>query len=328
MLANLLRAAYVFQLTLGALLGSYAAMLSAQHGGGALSLLFIPLSAVALPLLLQFLIILITMIQSRTGGPSLQWWRILWAEYKSAVLIYMLRQPWPRRRNGVRMPIANASTDASRSAVPVLLVHGFICNHRLWDDMARALRQAGHPVLAVDLEPLFVSIDDYASVIDAAVIRLQKQTRAQQIALVGHSMGGLAIRAWLRTLKPARLARVARVITLGSPHQGTIIPQPVTTPNGLQMRWHSDWVQALQASEGSSLAPLMQIALSLDDNICCPQREQVLPGVPVTEFRGVGHLEMCLNPRVIDWTCQQLGDIPAEGGPPSGHAPWPSHEGR
>jgi hypothetical protein len=96
----------------------------------------------------------------------------------------------------------------------------------------------------------------------------------------------------------------------------------------MQMRWHSDWVQALQASEGSSLPPLMQIALNLNDNICCPQHEQVLPGVPVTEFRGIGHLEMCLNPRVIDWTCQQLGDIPAESGPPSGHAPWHSHEGR
>jgi triacylglycerol lipase len=317
MLAYLLRILYVFQLILGALLGSYAAVLSAQHGGGALSLLLIPLSALALPLLLQFLVILTSMIQSRTGGPSLQWWRILWAEYKSAVQIYMLREPWPRRRNGVRMPRTDSSAQkAERSAVPVVLVHGFICNHRVWDNMARALRQADHPVLAVDLEPLFASIDDYASLIDAAVITLQKQTRSQQIALVGHSMGGLAIRAWLRTLKPARLARVARVVTLGTPHQGTRIPQPVTTPNGVQMHWHSDWLQALQASEGPEQHALMRIALNLDDNICFPQREQVLPGVPVTEFRGIGHLEMCLNPQVIDWTCQQLGDTPAEGDSP------------
>ncbi|MDR3370130.1 alpha/beta fold hydrolase [Rhodoferax sp.] len=328
MLAYLLRILYVFQLILGALLGSYAAVLSAQHGGGALSLLLIPLSAIALPLLLQFLVILTSMIQSRTGGAALLWWRILWAEYQSAVLIYMLRQPWPRRRNGVRMPRANATGETTHSAVPVVLVHGFICNHRLWDNMARALHRAGHPVLAVDLEPLFVSIDDYASLIDAAVITLQKQTRSQQIALVGHSMGGLAIRAWLRTLKPARLARVARVITLGTPHQGTSIPQPVTTPNGVQMHWHSDWLQALQASEGSRLPPLMQIALNLHDNICFPQPEQVLRDVPVTEFRGIGHLEMCLNPQVIDWTCQQLADTPATSGPSSELPSSQADEGR
>ena len=313
MLALLLRAVYLFQLICSALLGSYAAVQSAQHGGGALSLLWVPVAALGLPLLLQFLVILTSMIHARTGGSLALWWRVLWAEYKSAVLIFMLRQPWPRGRNKVQMPLADSPMETTRSAVPVVLVHGFLCNHRVWDDMARALRRAGHPVFAVDMEPLFVSIDDYASVIDAAVITLQKQTRAQQIALVGHSMGGLAIRAWLRTLKPTRLARVAHVITLGTPHQGTRMPQPVATTNSMQMHWHSDWLQALQTGEGPGQRALMQIALNLNDNVCFPQREQVLPGVPVTEFRGIGHLEMCLNPRVIDWTCQQLDNPPAEG---------------
>jgi len=316
MLAFLLRVIYLFQLILGGVLGSFAAVLSAQGGGGALSLLWVPITLLGLPLLLQFLVILSSMIHSRSDESWALWWRILWAEYKAAILIFMLRQPWPRRRNSVQMPRNDDPTQAIHGTMPVVLVHGFICNHRLWDNMARALRQAGHPVLAVDLEPLFGSIDNYANVIDAAVITLQKQTRAQHIALVGHSMGGLAIRAWLRTLKPGRLARVARVITLGTPHQGTRMPQPVSTTNSKQMRWHSDWLQALQASESPEQIAAMQIALSLNDNICFPQREQVLPGVPVTEFQGIGHLEMCLNAQVIDWTCQQLADKPAESGQP------------
>jgi len=313
MLALLLRALYGFQLMCGALLGSYQAVLSAQHGDGVLSLLWVPLTALALPLVLQFLVILTSMIQSGTGGAPAVWWRVLWAEYKAAVLIFMLRQPWPRGPGVVQTPLNDVPNRPAHASVPVVLVHGFVCNHRVWDDMALALRKAGHPVLAVDLEPLFGSIDGYASVIDAAVVRLQMETGAPKVALVGHSMGGLAIRAWLRTLKPARLAKVAGIITLGTPHQGTRIPQPVATTNGVQMGWHSDWVQALQASEGDSQRALMHIALNLNDNICFPQAKQLLPGAPVTEFQGIGHLEMCLNPRVIDWTCQQLASLTRAG---------------
>jgi pimeloyl-ACP methyl ester carboxylesterase len=172
--------------------------------------------------------------------------------------------------------------------------------------MALALRQAGHPVLVIDLEPLFGAINDYAAVVEAAVGRLQNETGSPQVALMGHSMGGLAIRAWLCTQNTAQLARVTRVLTLGTPHQGTRLHQPLTTPNGVQMHWHSSWLQTLQASERSEQRALMHLALNLDDNICFPQRDQVLPGVAVTEFHGIGHLEMCRNPRVINWACQQL----------------------
>lgn len=313
MLALFLRALYLFQLLCGAVLGNWLAMQSAQHGHGAFALLWVPLATLGLPLLLQFLVILNAMIQSRTGDVGARWWRQLWAEYRSAVVIFMLRQPWPRRANGVQKPLSRIDAAPEPSAVPVLLVHGFLCNHRVWDDMAQALRQAGHPVLALDMEPLFASIDNYAVVIEAAVTRLQAATGAPQVALVGHSMGGLAIRAWLRTLNTAQRGRVARILTLGTPHQGTRIPQPVATTNGVQMGWHSSWLQALQAGEGTEQHTLMHIALNLNDNICFPQRDQVLPGVAVTEFHGIGHLEMCRHPRVINWTCQQLDELAAAG---------------
>jgi triacylglycerol esterase/lipase EstA (alpha/beta hydrolase family) len=308
MLALLLRALYLFLLLCGAWLGSWLALQSTQHGFGALSLLWVPLATLGLPLLLHFLVILNAMILSRTGDAGARWWRQLWAEYRSAVVIFMLRQPWPRRPNGVQKPLTSAHAQSAPSAVPVVLVHGYLCNHRVWDDLALALRQAGHPVLAIDLEPLFGSIDDYAVVIEAAVKRLQHETGAPQVALAGHSMGGLAIRAWLRTLDTTQMGRVARILTLGTPHQGTRIPQPVATRNGRQMFWHSDWVKALQASESAEQHTLMHIALNLNDNICFPQADQTVPGVLVTEFHGIGHLEMCRHPRVINWTCQQLAD--------------------
>ena len=306
MLALLLRGLYAFQLISGALLGTYLAMLAAQDGGGVASLLLVPVCALLLPLLLQFLVILATMLMSRTPGLGRGWWGLLWREYTAAVKIFMLRQPWPRQPNTVQMPPASAT---GRSGVPVVLVHGYVCNHRVWDDMTLALHNANHPVIAVDLEPVFGSIEDYAPILEDAVTRLMAQTGAKQVALVGHSMGGLAIRAWLRMVTPAQLKRVAGIVTLGTPHQGTSITRGAPTLNGKQMLFKSEWVQTLASSEDEQRRALMRIALNLNDNICISQREQILPGVPVTEFHGIGHLEMCLNPRVIRWTCEQLADL-------------------
>jgi hypothetical protein len=54
----------------------------------------------------------------------------------------------------------------------------------------------------------------------------------------------------------------------------------------------------------------MRIALTPQDNIVYPQREQVLEGVPVTVFDGLGHLELCLHSTVIAWVLRQLAEAP------------------
>ena len=98
--------------------------------------------------------------------------------------------------------------------------------------MARALHHAGHPVLAITLEPLFASIEDYTPQIQRAVEQLKQATGAAQVALVGHSMGGLVIRAWL---SQHGSADVAKIITFGTPHQGTRIAGWSPTTNVTQM---------------------------------------------------------------------------------------------
>ena len=50
----------------------------------------------------------------------------------------------------------------------VVLVHGFLCNRGFWTPWLPLLRERGHAFVAVDLEPPFGSIDDYAGTIDAA----------------------------------------------------------------------------------------------------------------------------------------------------------------
>lgn len=299
MLARLLRRIYFIQLLTGALIGTFVA--DRLGLGRPASLLLVLAFAMLLPLLLQFGVIAVSMFRSRPELGGALWRRAFGGEFLAALRVYWLQMPWAAAKTEVWLPDTAQPVPLGR--VPVLLVHGYICNYRVWDKVALALRRAGHPVLAITLEPLFTSIDEYTPKIQQAVLQLQQATGAARVALVGHSMGGLVIRAWLRRHGSAA---VAKIITLGTPHQGTRIAAWSPTTNTAQMAWQSAWLQALQASEGPAARQLMHIALTQHDNIVYPQREQVLQGAVVTEFEGVGHLELCLDDRVIGWLLQKL----------------------
>ena len=295
MLSRLLRAMLLSQLLLGAGLG----WLIARQTGATLWIM-VPIVLLMQPVV-SFGVILTTAIKSYSPGTNGLWLRSVFFEYAACLRVYMFHLPWAFAPPKVRLPPTSLSRSAPR--IPVVLVHGYICNHRVWDVMARRLLNAGHPVLGVDLEPLFTSIDQYASVIDKAVMTLCQQTGSKKVALIGHSMGGLAIRAWMRH---NGTAQVAQVVTLGTPHAGTKIDRHPRTPNGQQMLWRSAWLQELAAHETDSTRRLMHIALTPHDNIVYPQREQSVKGVAATVFDGLGHLELCLNEAVIDWVLQQL----------------------
>ena len=299
MLSKLLRRLILTQALSGALLGWFISRAWTetpwQIAVSALGL------GLAMPFLLMLLLTGVAVLRSRPPGGHARPWRLLAGEYAANCQVFIGRQPWARGA-----PVFSPAAAGVPPGVPVLLVHGYLCNHRVWDDITRRLLAAGHPVLAVNLEPLFTSIDRYAPLIEQAVETLRRHTGASQVALLGHSMGGLVIRAWMRAHGHAR---VARVLTLGTPHAGTQVAPSGRTPNGAQMEWQSQWLQTLARSETPHARSLMRIALTPQDNIVFPQMAQVLDGVPVTVFEGRGHLELCLDDAVINWVLQELNDL-------------------
>jgi pimeloyl-ACP methyl ester carboxylesterase len=289
-----LRLAITIQILLGAALGYWLA----ADGAGPLALLLrMAMGGLALPLVGILLMLVFSCIRSRADEPAAAWWRALMGESLAGVRIFLLRLPW-----AFASPHIQAAT-AGAPRIPVLLVHGYVCNFRLWDALIPALRAQGHAVLAINLEPVFTSIDDYAPLVEQAVQALRRQTGHAQVALVAHSMGGLAIRAWMRRYGTAH---AARAITLGTPHAGTQINPLVDTPNALQMAWHSHWLQVLAASETEATRSLFRIALTAQDNIVFAQRAQTMAGVVPMVFEGLGHLQLCTSAKVRHWVCQQL----------------------
>lgn len=295
MLARLLRHALLVQWLAG------AALAYGLHRLDLLGVVAACLLTVFLPFIVTTLSIVYTAVVSRAAEPATAWWKSVWGEAWASCMVFLLRQPWAWAPPALQPARAGAAP-----RLPVVLVHGYVCNHRLWDNIAQALTERGHAVQAVDLEPVFTSIDHYAPIVEEAVQKLLAHSGQPQVVLVGHSMGGLAIRAWLRQYGPAK---AAKVITLGTPHAGTQVPQHLPTPNGRQMAWQSPWLAALHASESPAVRGLFEIALTAQDNIVYPQRAQVMPDAPVTVFEGIGHLQMCLHPPLIAWLLQKLDGV-------------------
>ena len=233
-----------------------------------------------------------------TRGELLTAW---WNEVILVMQVFAWRQPF--------CSTAQPDFFAQNQQRGVVLVHGFCCNRALWNPWIKSLRERGHTCVAVNLEPVFGSIDDYTNTIEAAM-RLVRQTTGTAPLLVGHSMGGLAIRAWLRAAIPGS-PNVAHVVTIGSPHHGTWLGRFSHVKNGKQMRLLSAWLAQLESDEAQArenrllnsmdLPPLPNLTCwySNADNIVLPASTATLAHADNRLARGVAHLALAFHPPIF-----------------------------
>lgn len=252
---------------------------------------------------LQF--VLMRRINRRDATPAAGRWALLrawWLEALTCTWVFGWLQPFAHRQQPDWLP----PTPTGQRGV--VLVHGFLCNRGVWLPWLPELRARGHAYVALTLEPAFGSVDDYVAAIDTAMRQVQAATGLPPV-LVGHSMGGLAARAWLRTLAQPPAQRVHRILTLGTPHHGTWPARFSHTTNGMQMRLDSPWLQALAASEGAAQRALFSCWYSDCDNIVYPTRSATLDGAENHLLHGLGHVHMVYAPQVraACWQALQTG---------------------
>jgi predicted alpha/beta hydrolase family esterase len=224
--------------------------------------------------------------------------RAWWGETLSAPRVFLWRQPFRWRAVADSL---EPSTYGRRGAV---FIHGFVCNRGFWTPWLERMRLQGRAFVAVNLEPAFGTIDDYAEIIDNAVQRVAQVTGMPPV-LVCHSMGGLAARAWLRAADNA--SRVDHVITIGTPHHGTWLGRFSHLTNGQQMRIGSAWITEL----GESKSPVpFTCWYSNCDNVVFPASTATLPGADNRLVRGVAHVHLAFQPQVM---ADSLGIVGAQG---------------
>ncbi|AYM75627.1 alpha/beta fold hydrolase [Janthinobacterium agaricidamnosum] len=197
-------------------------------------------------------------------------------------------------------PRLHAADNVAGQGLPVLLVHGYVCNRGYWTQLSRQLARAGIAHDGVDLEPIGADIEDFVPQVEQAIEVLCARTGSDRVIIVAHSMGGLVARAWLRR---HGAARVARIITIGTPHHGTALANLAAGTNARQMSRIDDapsgWLAQLAASETPETRALITSMYSHHDNIVAPQASAQLPGARNLAFGGIGHVALASDARVL-----------------------------
>jgi triacylglycerol lipase len=210
-----------------------------------------------------------------------------WGEVCSAPVVFGWRQPFRSAHLQDNLPMG---VNGRRG---LLLVHGFVCNRGLWNAWLARLKDLDVPFVAVNLEPVFGSIDDYAATLESAMRQLEDCTACPPV-VVAHSMGGLAVRRWWAD--QADNARVFRLITIATPHRGTWLARFAFSKNGAQMRQQSAWLQRLASQEPVNRAALCTCFYGHCDNIVFPPSTATLPGADNRHLPGVAHVHMVDHP--------------------------------
>jgi pimeloyl-ACP methyl ester carboxylesterase len=122
-------------------------------------------------------------------------------------------------RRPFEVPVPPSPQRATWATRPVVLVHGFGHNAGAWSKLATRLAAAGFS----EISTVTYGIDDDVPTIAGRIaeeVDAVTTTRAVDRAhVVGHSLGGVAIRYWYDVMGGDR--RADAVVTLGAPLRGT-----------------------------------------------------------------------------------------------------------
>ncbi|SOB58375.1 PGAP1 family protein [Pseudodesulfovibrio profundus] len=106
------------------------------------------------------------------------------------------------------------------SGTPILLVHGLFHNSSAWLVMKQRLRKAGYENLHTYQYNSFTG--EFPQAVDGLQRKLDsllQQSPSRKVILVGHSLGGLVIRAAVGN--PRFWGKIAGMVALGTPHGGS-----------------------------------------------------------------------------------------------------------
>lgn len=218
--------------------------------------------------------------------------RALVVEWVAASFIFLLAIPSLFRRV-VKLH------DGKPGGIPVLCVHGYTQNWGNFVMMASRLAQLGTgTVYAMNVVPKFASIEQVAPQLTDALQQVLKETGAARADVVCHSMGGLILRAAMA--RHGADVMVRRVVTLGTPHNGTALATFGLGHNAVEMRRASSFLAGLPP-----LPPSLTSIWSTADAIVLPPESASCEGQEVV-FDHLGHLSLLLSPKVWSAVGQAL----------------------
>ena len=214
----------------------------------------------------------------------------------------------PAGSPGVRALFA---ADPLAARIPVLLVHGFVDNRSIFAVMRHGLRRRGFAsVCSWNYSPLLTDVAQGADDLGRHIERVCEQTGHDRIHVVGHSLGGLLARYHVQ--KQGGDRRVESLVTLGTPHQGSLWAHVLPTPLIRQLRPGSPLLRELDEPASGCRTPLTAIYSDLDQVVVptssgrCEHPDLAARNVLV---HGVGHMSLPIHRSVVDEVAATLAGL-------------------
>ena len=201
-----------------------------------------------------------------------------------------------------------APEEAGAWSNPIILVHGFIGGYGLtpWFSLKNRLVSYGCPRSKIFemrfKDAIFASNVDNAYELRDYVNYVLSVTGASKVDLIGHSMGGLSTRYYIKFLGGA--SKVDDYVSLGSPHHGTylaIIPLAYLSIGALEMRSGSSFLNSLNSGDETPGSVHYVCVYAYMDELVQPYWSAKLSGASNKGKWWVGHIGLLFSSTVARW---------------------------
>lgn len=205
--------------------------------------------------------------------------------------------------------------DVVAAGTPILLLHGLMDNRAIFAVLRRQLRHRGFGRIVTHSYSVLTSdIRAAAERLGREVERLCEETGYERVHIVGHSMGGLIARYYVQRLAGDR--RIHTLVTLGTPHEGTVMARLLPTPVSRQLRPSSDLLAELRQPAPDCRTRFLAVWSDLDE-LVVPQRNATInhPDLAARNVlvRGVGHVSLPISARVVREIATTLAHLDTDG---------------
>jgi triacylglycerol lipase len=180
---------------------------------------------------------------------------------------------------------------------PVILLHGLGDTSALFDRLCAYLERRGWVTHRLNLTPRWggAGLEELARQV-ASYVDMKLGTEAT-FDLVGFSMGGIVARYYLQRL--GGLNRVSRLVTIASPHRGTLMAFLLRSPGVRQLRPGSGFLREL--NEDSHVLKRLHFTTIWTpwDLMILPAKSSVIPEAREVRIGVMAHALMVRDRRAL-----------------------------
>jgi triacylglycerol lipase len=194
--------------------------------------------------------------------------------------------------------------------VPVVIVTGLLQHRGQLAWLARRLRRDGRATFVTSAPGH--DLESRAAALSETIQRVACERGVPSVDVVACGTGGLVARACVRVL--GKRGGIGRLVTLGTPHQGTAgLPWLGRSGRLRELRLGSAFLRRLDTHDPVPVLADCVSIYSVDDALVLPAEAAYYGGAFNIELRGPGHLSLAYSGRVYELIRENLGAEMAPG---------------